>query len=496
MDRERKLKYNTITAFINQVITILHGFVLPRFYLQSYGSRIYGLSSSITQFLSVVTLMEMGIGAVVQSALYEPLAKKDKKRISEIVISAERFFRKIAVAFAIYTFVLMFFYPNFIQKVETWRFEASLIIIISISSLAEYFFGMTYRLLLMADQRAYITLSAQSIATVLNFFVSIILMQLGAPIHLVKLSTVLVMLLRPIVQSIYVHKKYDLDKTLKLVDEPIKQKWNGVAQHLAYYVTNNTDTMVLSAFSTLESVSVYSVNNMITNGIRQLILTLSTGIQAMFGNMLANHEFEMLNDRFKKFEWFMHTIVVIMFSCVGVLITPFISIYTKGINDANYYQPVFSALLTLANAFYCVRLPYNTMVLAAGHYKQTQTSALVEMLINVVVSIALVFRFGLIGVAIGTLVALGYRTIYLAVYLSRNILEYRISNFLRCVGVDFLSVVIIVLLTRPLQINGLSYVSWLILAIQTFAITLLVVFSVNLIFNRKYVSEVFKGKIK
>ena len=37
MDREKKLKYNTVSAFINQIITIIHGFVLPRFYLQYYG---------------------------------------------------------------------------------------------------------------------------------------------------------------------------------------------------------------------------------------------------------------------------------------------------------------------------------------------------------------------------------------------------------------------------------------------------------------------------
>lgn len=496
MDRGKKLKYNTVSAFVNQIITIIHGFVLPRFYLQYYGSTIYGLSSSVTQFLSVVTLMEMGIGAVVQSALYEPLAKKDKTRISKIVISAERFFRKIALAFLIYTIVLMFIYPNYIQNVESFWFEASLIAIIAISSLAEYFFGMTYRLLLMADQRAYITLTAQSVATILNFVICIILMYFGASIHVVKLSTVLVMLMRPIVQSVYVHKNYDLDKSLKLVDEPIKQKWNGVAQHLAYYVTNNTDTVVLSIFSTLENVSIYSIYNMITNGIRLLILTLSTGIQAMFGNMLVNHEFKALNDRFKKFEWEMHTIVVIMFSCVGILIVPFISVYTKGINDANYYQPVFAILITLANAVYCIRLPYNTMVLAAGHYKQTQMSSIVEMLLNVFISIFLVFQFGLIGVAIGTLIALAYRTVYLAIYLSNNILEYSITNFLRNVVIDFLTVAIIVFLTYPMKLGELSYISWIVLALQVFVTVLLVVIIINLIFNKKYMLEIMKGKIR
>lgn len=192
----------------------------------------------------------------------------------------------------------------------------------------------------------------------------------------------------------------------------------------------------------------------------------------------------------------MHTIVVIMFSSVGVLIVPFIAVYTKGITDADYYQPIFAVLITLAQAIYCIRLPYNTMVLAAGHYKQTQMSAIVEMCLNVIVSIILVFKFGLHGVAIGTLIALAYRTFYLAAYLANNILEYSITSFLRNVGIDFLSVVIIVLLTYPMKLGELSYVSWAVLALQVFATVLLVVIIINLIFNRNYMLEVIKGKIR
>lgn len=496
MDREKKLKYNTISALINQTITIISGFVLPRFFLQYYGSTIYGLTSSITQFLSVVTLMELGIGAVVQSALYEPLAKKDNRGISEIVISAEQFFGKIAIAFLIYTVALIFVYPNFIQDVGGWFFDASLIAIIAISSLAEYFFGMTYKLLLLADQKAFITLSAQSIAVVLNFIICIILMKLDASIHIVKLSTVLVMLLRPIIQSFYVHKNYHLDKKIKLENEPIKQKWNGVAQHIAYYVTNNTDTIVLSLFSTLENVSVYAVYNMIANGIRQLILTLNTGIQAMFGNMLVNHEYDELYKRFRKFEWLMHTIAVFMFSCVGALIVPFVSVYTEGITDAEYYQPVFAILLTVAQGVYCIRIPYNTMVLAAGHYKQTQMSAIIEMLLNIFISVVLVFNFGLVGVALGTLVALSYRTIYLAWYLAHNILEYELSHFCRCVVIDFLTVLIIGTLTYPLKLGDLSYVSWIVLACKSIGIIFAVVMIINFVFNPKYMFEILRGKIR
>lgn len=491
MNREQKLKINTLIAIINQIITVLSGFILPRLYLTSYGSDVNGLSSSITQFLSVVSLMELGIGAVVQSAFYKPLAFKDLQQVSKIVVSSERFFRKIATFFFVYVVILLFVYPNFIQSGFNWCFEASLILIISISSLSEYYFGMTYRLLLMSDQKAYITYGLQSICTIISFFISVLLMYLGFSIHIVKLAYAFVFLMRPIGQQIYVRKNYDIDKKIQITEEPIHQKWNGIAQHVAYFITNNTDTMVLSIFSNLGNVSVYSIYNMIVSGIKQFIMTLNLGIQALFGNMLANNEFHKLKKRFEIFEWNIHTIVVLLFSCCGVLITEFVSVYTYGIKDANYYQPFFGAILTLSQALYCIRLPYITIVNAAGHYKQTQMSAIIEMLLNVTISIMLVIRFGLVGVAIGTAVSLGYRTIYLAYYISKNIIYYPFTKVLKHLLVDLLSSFIIVVLTSAIELNEVNYLAWFLLAIKTFIVAFIVVLIINYFFYRKEIMRFF-----
>ena len=119
----------------------------------------------------------------------------------------------------------------------------------------------------------------------------------------------------------------------------------------------------------------------------------------MFGNMLAKNETEELKQSFSYFEWGLHTLVTLIFSIAAVLIVPFVRVYTADISDANYIVPAFAYLITLAQAAYCLRLPYIIMVLAAGHYRQTQWSAIIEAAINIVVSVVLVFNFGLIGVA-------------------------------------------------------------------------------------------------
>ena len=66
-------------------------------------------------------------------------------------------------------------------------------------------------------------------------------------------------------------------------------------------------------------------------------------------------------------------------------------------------------------------MPYNILILAAGHYKQTQSNYIIAMILNIVVSIATVKMWGLVGVAIGTLIAMAYQTVWMANMIQRTL---------------------------------------------------------------------------
>lgn len=492
MTRKQKLLYNTSASLLYQFITLICGFILPRFFLYYYGSEVNGLISSITQFLGFISLAECGVGAVVQSTLYKPLVEKNYDEISRIIISSDRFFHRIAFILILYTFILILFYPIVTIKSFDYAFTASLILVISISSFAQYYFGMSYKLLLNADQVAFIQLSLQSFVLILNTILSVILINFGSPVQLVKLVTSLLFLLQPFVLSIYVKKHYKLNKKLVLYEEPIRQKWNGLAQHIASVVLGNTDTVVLTLFSTLQNVSIYAIYYMVVNGIKQIIVSFTAGMQSMLGNMLVKNESILLCETFSSLEWFLHTITVFLFTCTGILALPFVSVYTNGITDTNYQVPFFSVLITFAQAIYCLRLPYNMMVLAAGHYRQTQFSAILEATINIVLSIVLVIKFGLIGVAIGTVIAMSYRTLYLVLYLSKSILFRKIKYFYKHIFTDILIVILTVFFTHWFSLSNETYLGWIILSAKVAIICLAVVVIINYIFYKDFLLSTVK----
>ena len=487
-DRKKRLKSNTIASLLFQICSIICGFILPRLILQSFGSDVNGVVNSIVQFLGIISFLELGVGAVVQSSLYKPLADQNDIEISMIVASAKKFFRCLSWILIVYVVVLIVFFPLVTKQAFSFLYIATLITAMSIGSFAQYYFGITYQLLLIADQRGYLSYYTQTITLLLNTAVSFILIRLGYSIHIIKLSTAFIYLIRPVFLTWYVKCNYHLIRKIKYEGEPIKQKWNGIAQHVAAVMLNGTDFIILTIFTNFSVVSVYSVYYLVVNGVKQLFLSMTNGLQALLGELWVKQELETLINTFFWQEWVIHTATTYIFGCVSILIVPFIKVYTSGINDTNYTQPLFAVLLTFANAGYCLRLPYHIMIKASGHYKETQSSYIIAILINIVISLFMVHHFGLVGVAIGTLIAMLYQMTWMAFYIYENLIKWPLINFAKQVAVNFITVICMYATTNWVIIpNSNSFLSWLIMAVKTATISGIIVIFINFIFYQKKV---------
>lgn len=490
---KKKLAINTIVSIIYQIVVIICGFILPRAILETFGSEINGLVNSITQFLSIVSLMELGVGAVVSSSLYAPLAEKNWKKVSEIVSAAEKFFGRIAKILLAYVIGLIVIYPFINNSGFDAIYTGSLILIISINSFAQYYIGVVDNIILGADQRAFIVYGTQAITTLLNTVLCITIMKFNVGIHIVKLITASVYFLRPILVRLYLKKKYHINRKQKYEEEPLKQKWNAVAQHISECVLDSTDVMILTVFSTLSNVSIYYVYNLVVYNLKNFFLiSASSGVLSILGKLYATKKAKELKIFFDKTEWIIHTLVVFLFGITEVLIIPFITVYTNNIMDANYIQPIFAFFIVLAHASHCIRLPYFLMIKAAGHYQQTQNCFIISTIANIIISIILVKKYGLVGVAIGTFVAMAYQTCWLAFYAYRTLLEKNLKEFVKRMGIDTIIFISICLLGFFFKMGKVSYISWIVLAIKVVFSAGIIVLLVELIFDRSKVLNLIK----
>ena len=481
---------------MNEFVMLICDFILPRQILLSYGSDVNGLVTSITQFLGFIALTEMGVGAVVKSALYKPLATGDEAETSRILKSAGIFFHKIGRILVLYVALLCVIFPFISESVFDYAFIIPLIIAVSISSIAQYYFGIVNQLLLTADQRSYVYLLLNSVSMVVNTAASVFLMRAGVGIQTVKFAAAIVLLIKPIGMAVYVNRHYVIDRAIELHNEPIKQKWNGIAQHIAAFVLSHTDVIVLTTFSTFKNVSIYNTYYIVVAGMRRLLTTAMTGVDALFGNLYAKNDPALQSRNWKEFRTFGHRPNTSEECYLALLLT-----VNDMIKISRTFQIVLAiilmALLVAAYGAYCIRLPYNTMVLAAGHYKETQTSAIIEAVLNVVISIILVRKYGLYGVAVGTLIAMLYRSCYLALYLSKAIMYRPFTNYLKHILVDAIVIVLVVFSTRWMLAAVNGYLEWIILAIKVFIVAAVEVVIINgVIYNTEFRDTIKTVKLK
>ncbi len=489
---------NIILQLVVQLVTIISGFIIPQFFIRYYGSEINGLVVSITQFLSYIVLLEAGIGPVVKSILYKYIHEQNKEKIESILITSKKFFNKLAVIFIIYIIILMIVYPFIVNNQFDNIFTLALIPILAISLLLEYFMGMTYKLYIQANQKLYIISYVQIITIILNIIATVILVKLGVEVHITKLVTALIFVARPLVQNIYVRKKYKIDLNKKVYEKiELKERWDALTQHIAYIIHTNTDIMIITIFSTMKEVSVYSIYLLVVNAIKNISKSFMGGIDAKFGKLLAIGDSEKLKSFFNKYLRIYNFLIFTIFLCVIVIINDFIAVYTNGIEDVNYIRINFSLILIIAEFIWAIREPYNEMIKAAGKFKDTKIPAIIEASINIILSIILIQFLGILGVVIATAIAMLIRTISMIYYVSKEISH---TNFIKRILELFVYIGIIVgIWWCKNTITTLEYsnyfdiikenIVWIIIS----ATSSIAVFS---IINFKYITKLITRKIR
>lgn len=495
----KKILSNTSTAIIAQIVGLICGFVLPRMILEQYGSETNGLTQSIKNFLSVISFLDMGVGQIVRSSLYKPLAIKNNLQISRIMVSGRRYYRHIAYALLGYVTVLLFVYPLLVEQSFGWSFTAALILAMAVSIFSQYYFGIIDEQLLHASQKSYIIYGTQIICNLINVVVCVWMIRLNCSIHAVKLAASLIFLVKPLVYGLYIRKHYSIDRKIQYDQEPIAQKWNGIAQHVSAVVLDGTDNIVLTLFSTLSNVSIYSVYYMVVGSIQAFYQTAAVSIQSAAGATWAKQDSGKIRSMFFSVETGLHTVTVFLFCCTGILIVPFVRVYTNGLTDTNYIQPLFAAILVLAYGIRCLRTPYNIWILAAGHFKQTQRCHITAAALNLIVSVIAVSRLGLIGVAVGTIIAMCYQTMWMTLYTTRKLIKCPVSHVLKQYFADLLAAAAICATTSWIQLEQNSYVGWFVMAMKVATIALVCIITTSIIFHRKQTILLLKqllGKIR
>ena len=445
MNRTKAMFYNSTSSFIQQIVALVCGLIVPQLILTTYGSAANGTISSIGQFISITALIQGGITSAARVAFYEPVATSNEKKISVVYKTCTKFFSNFAFALVVYILVLGIVFPQLIETSFHFWDCFLLVLILGVNSIFEYLYGMSNQLLLFADQKAFINTVAQTVCTIINAIISICLIKIGSSLLVVKFVSALIFILRPIFLHIYVKKRYNIDRTVQADNSTLSQSKAALSKSIAFHAHTSTDTLVITACMNVMWVSVYAVHKYVVGSISTLVSSVLGNTEAVFGQMYARNEKDAIEREVPIYDLLSKILSTIFFVTCIILISQFVGIYTNDVEDISYHHPLFALLLCVSEMVYCMSLTYNNMIMAAGHIKETQWISIAEAVINIVFSLLLVKTWGIIGVAIGTILAFSFNTIANIVYMRKKIYKMPLFFIMKCYLVNILAGLVAIL---------------------------------------------------
>lgn len=492
MNRTQTFALNSLATLVHHLTVIVSGFLIPKIMLLYYGSEIFGLVTSITQFVSYFTVVEAGLATAGVYALYEPIVNKDYVKISGIVSATRKFYNTTGHLFSSLVIILALLYPIFVKVPHITPVEIGLLVVVIGSAGALDFYTMSrYRVLLTAHQKVYIISIANIIYVVLNIVLTYVCAVVSCNIIVLKIVILTSVIVRSIVLRIYVHRKYSLINHKATPDyESLKKRWDAIYLQILGAIHNGTPIILITFLCSLQEVSIYTVFNIVIAGILGLLSIISTSIFPSFGEIIASKQLSLLQKSFAKFELIYYAFLSIIITCLLFLLQKFVTLYTRDIHDANYYQPFLGFLMVLNVLFYNIKTPQGMLVIAGGLFKETRIQTTIQGLIALIAGWVGGILWGVYGIVGGIILSNIYRDIDLFHFIPKYLTKVPISDSI----LKFLTMCLAIILGYGvltfINIECTTWGKWILVGIISVFISAMVTFITYFVFYKHLVKSV------
>jgi O-antigen/teichoic acid export membrane protein len=371
-------------------------------------------------------------------------------------------------------------------------------LIIGFVNLFECFLYIRYKLLLIADQKLYIVNIINSIALVIRSAIQIVLIMNNFSVLIFLTIELMSVIFRIIIIKQIIHLNYPfLNKNIKHDISALSKRSSAFIHDLSKLIINNTDMILLIIFGNLSLISIYAVNQFVFRHLYDLMSTLfHKSIIASFGQLISLKKWATVVINFDKYEFLYYMTISIIYSVCSIMILPFVAIFTQNIADVKYVDVNISILFVLIGIIYNLRVPGITMINASGHFKETQRRTVTEAVINIIISIILIKSYGIIGLLIGTLISVIYRSIDVIYYVNRIILNRSAKKtMLRAVRI-LIIVVISILFGKIFNQYTTTWIKFLINCFYNSIFAVLITIVLNYLFEYLNMKDLVKQFMK
>ena len=489
MSRTKTMIKNFVWELGNYLIVIFLGFIAPRYIILIYGSEVNGLSTTVTQILNIILLLQSGATTTAIFSLYKPIADNDIEMISKNISATESFFKKIAILFLGIMLIAATATSIFLKSDLKTAYIFIAFLIMGLKSFLDLYFTSKFRIVFTAFQEKYVI----SIATLIEQIVYYTLVFLTLIIKTHFIFLYLWLFLGCVAKILYLsfkYKKYSkkIPKYKGYVVDNIKGRGYALANEVAHSVISSSTAIILSFMYGLQETSVFSVYFLVVQALTLVSSSIYSSFGPGFGNLVASENKENASRVFRIFQYLYVMLNSIMFFCFIILVVPFAKIYTQGATDIDYVNTLLACTLGLSGIFSAYRIPYNIIVSSCGFFKETWKQPVICLAVSLVISVvAGMFNYSLI--ILGPTVFYLINFIYQHFRIKQLVKDLVSSKVFVMFGISMVGFIVSIFICTMLHIPE-GVLPWILSSIITLLLSICFIFAFSMLVIRKEMQDI------
>lgn len=405
-----RTRYSIINMLFNiggQFLTMLLSFINRMVFIRCLSAEYLGVNGLFTDVLSILNFAELGIGTAMVFSMYEPAARDDEQKLARLMNLYKWMYRAVAVSVLLFGLVLLPFLPYLIKGGEGIEHITLIYMIYVLGSASSYL--LSYKnSIYQAYQKGYIcagwSMACECIKTVSQ--ITVLLLTRNFILYLAVQQAI--QFLPNIMVSRMVDKEFPYLKECH--ELPEREERNGILKNigamsmhkLSTIIVRNTDSLLMSSFIGLATVGLYSNYRLVINALNNLMGKFAVAFSGSIGNFAVMENSDRLYKIYKEMDFMFFVMSAYLTGGLMMLFNPFITLLFGG----RYCFPMTTVMVIVAE-FYITRMRQTNLLFreVMGLFWNDRYKAVAESIINLVVSLALVQRYGVVGIIGGTIIS-------------------------------------------------------------------------------------------
>ena len=438
--RAKNASRNILFGLILKIYQIAAPFLTRTLMIKYMSIEYTGLSGLFTSVLQMLNLAELGVGSAMVYSMYKPIAENDTKKICILMNTYKKYYRIIGLMIAAVGLVLTPFIPYFIKDNPVPELNIYILYLISLAATVMSYWMFAYKnSILQAHQRNDIISKTNIVSSTVLYLIQIFSITVFKDYYLFITATLISQVISNIIVAIASKKLYPQyrpkgtlsAKDRKEINTRIKDLFTA---KLGGTIVNSADTIVISAFLGLTTLTIYQNYFYIITALNGIMSIIYNACTAGIGNSIITESKEKNYKDLQKFTFIIMWIVGLSSVCLICLYQPFIKLWVG--ENLMLGMP---AVVCFALYFYIYH--FNQLMCAykdaAGIWHEDRFRPLVTALVNLILNLISVQFIGIYGVILSTVLTYLFigspwliKNLFTTVFEKKNLSSYLKTIFI------------------------------------------------------------------